>query len=143
MNTANRFRFRVWDDHDQNWLPPKKLLIGMADGLVRQNGVAGFIGGVTIEQSTGLTDRNGTEVFEGDIIRHEEWHGGMEHKAAEQDAASRGESIDWTRLYAVVWEQAIHAGGWVMQRNHCTLTFVDGEVIGNIHENPELLDRAE
>ena len=132
MNDANRFRFRAWNK--------EKRVFFVWDTTMGFRGSSKLWG--DIEQSTGMTDPNGTEIFEGDIIRHEEWHGGMEHKAAEQDAASRGESIDWTRLYAVVWEQAIHAGGWVMQRKHCTLTFVDGEVIGNIHENPELREQT-
>lgn len=80
-------------------------------------------------QSTGLTDKNGKEIFEGDFLRWVNWD---QEGTIEPD------------IYKVWWE----APSFVFQafRNGLALEFVDPlrdsnqfEVIGNIYENPELL----
>ena len=82
---------------------------------------------VTVEQLTGLLDKNGKEIYEGDIL---------------------GDIL----MLPVAWCDA--CGGWqlVMQEYGCMncegdiswLEVVEDqnrrEVIGNIHENPELLN---
>jgi uncharacterized phage protein (TIGR01671 family) len=75
-----------------------------------------------LEESTGLLDKNGKEIYEGDIVT---WgygnttvrFGGME---LEDDQGS-----------------AFTVTGWIV--SDCTLDS-RCEVIGNIHENPELLN---
>lgn len=72
----------------------------------------------TVGECAGLKDRNGTLIFEGDIIR-----------------ACNGEiyQVKWFEKYAkfAVWRPGIVLGGIAMNR---------AEVIGNIHDNPELLE---
>ena len=80
----------------------------------------------TVGQYTGLTDKNGTRVFEGDILS-----GYLDELFPEEE--SRCE---------VIW----HDYGWHIRSNG----FLDTpdndwlkenfEVIGNIHDNPELLE---
>lgn len=72
----------------------------------------------TIEQYTGLKDKNGKEIYEGDIIDF------------------------FGEKYPVIYR----AGGfWAeysrTQKDHLFLYANDSEVIGNIHENPELLEK--
>lgn len=73
----------------------------------------------TVGQYTGLKDKNGTRIFEGDIVEHERHM----HIVAYNDE------------YAGFWpfyDQDHPAGYGVIGE--------ESEVIGNIHDNPELLE---
>ena len=80
----------------------------------------------TVGQYTGLTDKNGTKIFEGDILQFA-YTG--DNKGVEGIASVVFES----GKFGVLW-------GW-----HKEFVCLDGfanttvEVIGNIHDNPELL----
>lgn len=96
-----------------------------------------FVDPETLGQYTGLTDRNGRKIFVGDIVR-------LEHKIDAKDNGvyrvniptiirlSRGEdSFDLQPEYA--------DHGWEVCG--CVLDGVEtAEVIGNIHDNPDLLE---
>lgn len=76
----------------------------------------------TLGQYTGLTDKNGNKIFEGDILKE------------------RGDNA----IYIVCW---INAGFEIkdIDLNYCYLLEMgaDKEVIGNIYDNPELLKECE
>lgn len=74
----------------------------------------------SVGQHTGLTDRSGKDIFEGDILRiGRKTHGCDEREVVFYD-------------YGGFSPFAIH--DW-----ECTPDADDVEVIGNIHENPELV----
>ena len=76
----------------------------------------------TVEQYTGLTDKNGTKIFEGDIINGYYSNG---EKYIENSV------VEWSNLF-IAWNVNKHVS--LFGRGYCYY-----EVIGNIHDNPELL----
>ena len=105
-------------------------------------GKRSFVDTDTIGQFTGLNDKNGKDIYEGDILR--------------KPAKNQWEEENFVG-YEVFWHDndcADNHIGWQMNRHHyngclCgTTDFVrflpkycgQMEIIGNIHDNPELLN---
>ena len=90
----------------------------------------------TVGQYTGLTDKNGKKIFEGDIMLFEdespsnyEYHDCTEMRCGEVKFAD-GEFYLTNRI-AVEMGDLIYDGK------------LDGVIVGNIHDNPELLKGGE
>lgn len=80
----------------------------------------------TVGQETGLLDKNGKEIYgEGDI-----------YKDAEGTISVVKMAVDGWALFPVKKGTPVRSLYW---HNICDKT--KGEVIGNIHENPELLEK--
>ena len=74
----------------------------------------------TVGQYTGVTDKNDTKIFEGDIVTMPSYHGGK-HK---------------TVVYFKNGKFAVDGSNYSF-KDICPRNM---EVIGNIHDNPELLN---
>ena len=85
----------------------------------------------TVGQFTGLDDKNGKEIYEGDVVR---------------DGFNSVRTIKWFDSLGYDGGGAMHSGfyfdetydgrGELNYHNHMT----DCEILGNIHENPESLN---
>ena len=75
-----------------------------------------------VMQYTGLKDKNGFDIFDGDILKWSSFKPGYENGFNNVE---------------VIW----HLGSWKLKGNECwnLEIYTNIEKIGNIHENPELL----
>ena len=77
----------------------------------------------TIMQSTGLVDKNGKEIFEGDIVK------------MSKDVYSEPTYYEVVRHYGGAYRLESKQHGCELWLRH-----TDCEVVGNVYENKELLD---
>ena len=78
---------------------------------------------ITLMQSTGLFDRNGKEIFEGDIVK------------MSKDVYSEPTYYEVVRHYGGAYRLESKQHGCELWLRH-----TDCEVVGNIYANPELLE---
>jgi len=109
-------KFRVWDKRETKGMSTQNMLYDAQLHHLWQDFVD--YPGYELMQYTGLTDKNGKEIYEGDIIHL---------KFGELNANL---VVKWDKYMGLKY----HNGGWT------SMVHVDthGEVIGNIFENPEL-----
>ena len=117
--------FRAWHTKLNRYLKDDEFFIG-ADGKVRNDSfgrgnyeeafdTSDFDNGyIILEQDTGIKDKNGKKICEGDIVR-----------------------VSYGYNYEV---RQFRTGAWWIGRDDLYAWADSSEVIGNIHENPELLE---
>lgn len=84
-----------------------------------------YIGNAEIMQFTGLKDRNGKDIYEGDIVKQEKW----------VKVGEYAEAIGVVKYKGVCFTVEC-VGDWVGSNADLN---GNAEVIGNIYESPELL----
>lgn len=89
----------------------------------------------TVGQYTGLTDKNGMKIFEGDIVAYED---------AAADFEGYHDDVFMNRGVVGLdpWGGVYFSGRQTVEMEDLWLseTEADAEVIGNIHDNPKLLE---
>ena len=153
----DRFRFRAWDKEEKDMVsygPRNDKRFDYRDWCVRTDGFFGWVSNdgyiqngereFILMQCTGLKDKNGKFIYEGDILKYE--YPAVTYVAPvyfgkyEQDG-SGGEYGPTECLGFYVDLLHEEKGDW--NKLSSLLEFhEDGgcEIIGNIHENPELLN---
>ncbi len=94
----------------------------------------------TVGQYTGLTDRNGVKIFEGDIV-HYQYEPGEGYWNFDQKSVIEWESTGFYMEGIMGTNKYALSCGWLESIPHNDGGFF--EVIGNIHDNPEMLGEEE
>ena len=118
--------FRIWHKLTRTYMEPSAFIFYDDRGVAALDAWADYriyrcnIEEVEIEQSTGLKDKNGKEIYEGDIL---------------EDERKFRSVIKWDSSQAkFIYEKD---PSMVFYQGHVGANM---KIVGNIHENPELLD---
>jgi uncharacterized phage protein (TIGR01671 family) len=146
-------KFRVWDKENNEMAEVVEILFDQYGGIdvrtSRRMGINEYaLGPNSLIQFTGLLDKNGKEIYEGDIVKYTRKHwycpGHPEHNK------------DLVDICTVYWDEEKHGFGKdsMSTRDKTLRVYSSGylgfnderadknivEVIGNIYENPDILD---
>ena len=128
-------KFRAWDIHGQKMFTNDELIIWNSNVYANDSKklTCNYLKGWTIDdkylmQSTGIKDKNGMEIFEGDIVDYKgrkavvKWHGSYA-----------------SFIYRFVNELQERVSEW----HPLFLAYYHFEIIGNVYENKEFLEDME
>ena len=131
-------KFRAWDKTDKEMVNVDlimfndKTTLEKAHILDERNDVH-YLNDVELMQYTGLKDKNGVEIYEGDIIEHHYGLTKVIYGRSHNEMGELRESVGFLRV------------GINNNDLWCTTSLTYGlksyEVIGNIYQNPELLEK--
>ncbi len=124
-----QIKFRAWDKEKEKMFVPVRLTfikgIAGVTHAIGDRDVNPKSNDYVVMQFTGLLDKNGKEIYEGDVLK-----GKLSYSNDDGSDAGSEETIgkvEWDRI------------GWYCRVTDFYNAPSNAEVIGNIYENPELL----
>lgn len=123
-----KLRYRIWDKKYNRWntgRPSMDKLFILVDRTFCEFNSERYV----LQTSTGKFDKNGVEIFEGDIIKYDYIDG-----CFSDGKLSERNQVKEVKPYLTTNFDAEFSGG-----PDGTFTYENIEVIGNIFKNPELI----
>jgi len=139
-------KYRAWDKQGKRMLEVRGLTWTRRDTALGEPPVIDMIvafgetftfepESVDLIACTGLKDKNGVGIWEGDIVSDKI----LDHKTKKPESEARIFEVYWDEKTASFWQKLVDDPDRKFRSGHCFAAEKDCEVIGNIHENPELL----
>lgn len=133
---SREIKFRAWDTKQNKWCGYEDTgsIIDLNHSIrhncfMVDNDSYDFPKDLELSQFTGLKDKNGVEIYEADIL---------EYRPSSGEFTNERYLVDWfSHGFSAIW----YANGIQQRRSSTVLIGCDEDlaVIGNVHENPELL----
>lgn len=121
-------KFRVWSEEDKEYRTDLNVFRLHGGKIVCTSPMYSLEGDrFDVEQYTGLKDKNGKEIYEGDVVEYMTCYYGNEKR--------HRKVVEWGEWDSDDFGEPHNLGYFNL--SECM------EVIGNIHENPELLSKEE
>jgi uncharacterized phage protein (TIGR01671 family) len=139
-------KFRAWDTHRHEFLSGGEVFIAIQSGKHPQNVIYldiikdpnKYKDRFLLQQYTGLKDKNGKEIYEGDILHFAvfDYNGAdTQHKGV----------IKWQGTRFAIWhdnEQEYYGSDGAFDLDWVSSQDDELEIIGNIYENSKLLEAS-
>ena len=134
LDNGECLRGYLWIGNDHSYITPENVGISYYEKEQCIMAVAYEVDPETVCQYTGMTDKNGRKIFEGDIVKYHFGEdvapvrfGAYQSCFDSQQAEHCGFYVDWKENRNLRKD----LGYWVHM--------VDAEIVGNIHDNLELI----
>ena len=117
-------KFRAWDKENKKMAHVSRIDFG-------PGGIKYLVDDSMLLEYTGLHDENGREIYEGDVVRYTAWHDGKPTDTIQGEVVYSGD------LGMASFDIRLDHDGEIVR---AVLPARGVEIMGNVFENPELLE---
>jgi uncharacterized phage protein (TIGR01671 family) len=127
-------KFRAWDNDEKRFLDDTDIVEISLDGSITfwEEGHKTYRD-IELMQCTGLKDKNGKEIFEGDIVENRY-----------ENPLAGGEVVERYRIETAESSliKMMHSSGLERYDRYLWMNYKNITVVGNIYDYPELMEGA-